>query len=117
MTKTILLSLLVLLILPLAACQEEKAAPTAHEWGGKWTGPEGTAIDITIVGDKAELAIQSLDALNTYDGMIDGNVIKFTRDGVEETVKSGTGEDTGMKWLVAYHNCLFIKQGEGFCRE
>src|SRR6266851_9768506 len=32
-----------------------------------------------------------------------------------ETIRSGNGEQTGMKWLLDKKNCLVTRYGEGYC--
>jgi hypothetical protein len=60
--------------------------------------------------------IHSLDGPATYDGISAGDRIEFQRNGKMESIHSGNGQETGMKWLLDKNNCLIIKTGEGFCR-
>ena len=39
------------------------------------------------------------------------------RDGVRESLRPGSGVETGMKWLQDKSDCLVVKPGEGYCRE
>lgn len=119
MTRTLILSVLTLIMtVGLVACKDEETRPaTPHEWMGTWNGPEGTGIKIEPgEGNNVRLTIRSLDSTDRYDGVIDGPIIRFTRDGIQETLRPGTGTDTAMKWLLDYTNCLVVKTGEGFCR-
>ena len=86
------------------------------KWLGKWNGPEGTYLHISRRGDRYTVRIGSLDGQGTYEGVAAGNGIEFVRDGKTESIRAGTGEETGMKWLLDEKNCLIIKKGEGFCR-
>ena len=84
------------------------------EWIGRWNGPEGTYLEISKSGDAYEIQIKDLDKVQTYRGTSDG--ISFERNGKAETIRSGNGERTGMKWLLDKKNCLVIRFGEGYCR-
>jgi len=86
-------------------------------WLGHWNGPEGTYLLLAKNGDKYVVKIRSLDGLDTYEGVAAGDRIQFTRDGKAESIRAGSGEETGMKWLLDKKNCLIIKTGEGFCRD
>jgi hypothetical protein len=86
-------------------------------WLGQWNGPEGTYLVLAKNGVKYVVKIRSLDGLDTYEGVAAGDRIQFTRDGKAESIRAGSGEVTGMKWLLDKKNCLIIKTGEGFCRD
>ncbi len=92
------------------------AAPAGDSWIGKWSGPEGTFLQ--IVGDKGayEVTIQNLDGPRTFRGSAVGDQIVFERDGVKESVRATNGVETGMKWLSEKSNCLTVRAGEGYCR-
>jgi hypothetical protein len=131
MLRFLVSSLLITLLLPIAACTfySSRASPNSQEtagtpkpavpdqWLGKWTGPEGTFLLLSKAGDKYTVQIQSLDGPNTYEGKAIGDLIEFVRDGKTESIRAGSGQDTGMKWLLDKKNCLVIKTGEGFCRD
>ena len=87
------------------------------KWLGQWNGPEGTFLLLSKNGDKYAVKIQSLDGPATYEGDPAGDRIHFTRDGKTESIVAGSGQETGMKWLLDKKNCLIIKTGEGFCRD
>ncbi len=88
-------------------------------WAGKWIGVEGLAL--TVAKSDApgayRLHVALMDSENDYVGHAEGDTIRFVRDGKPETIRHGTGADTGLKWLADKPNCLIIKQGEGFCRD
>ncbi len=86
---------------------------------GKWLGAEGTFLNVTKKGDKFEVEIKNLDpASKKYEGTAKGDMIEFTRDGKTATIKTATGEETGMKWLLAKKNCVVITKGsEGYCKD
>ncbi len=86
-------------------------------WVGQWNGPEGTFLVLSANGDKYALKIQSLDGPATYEGVPVGDRIEFIRAGRTEFIRAGSGEETGMKWLLEKKNCLIVKTGEGFCRD
>ena len=87
-------------------------------WTGKWVGVEGLALDINKLDTPGQydLAVSLLDGTNKYVGKADGDVIRFTRNGVSETIRKVRGSETGLKYLADKANCLMIKSGEGFCR-
>lgn len=86
-------------------------------WLGQWNGPEGTYLLLAKNGAQYSVKIQSLDGPATYEGIAAGDRVEFKRDGKTETIRAGSGNETGMKWLLEKKNCLVIKQGEGFCRD
>jgi hypothetical protein len=87
------------------------------KWLGQWNGPEGTYLLLSKSDDQYVVKIQSLDGPATYEGVAAGDRIEFKRDGKIESIRAGSGKETGMKWLLEKKDCLIIKQGEGFCRE
>lgn len=111
--KRVLFSALMLAVLQ-TACDR---TPPAHEWAGKWNGPESTFLDVSQQGNKYTVKIQNLDTLSTYRGTRVKDGIEFERDGKTETIRAATGEQTGMKWLADKKDCLVIQTGEGFCRD
>lgn len=86
-------------------------------WMGRWTGPEGTLLDLSRSGGVYTVKITSLDGPATYEGKGVGDHIEFQRDGKLETIRATNGQETGMKWLAEKTNCLTIRQSEGFCRD
>lgn len=89
----------------------------ADQWIGRWLGPEGTYLDIAKDGDGFRITISDLDGPRTFQGVARDEIIAFERDGQTESLRQGTGAETGMKWLADKQNCLVVKPGEGFCRE
>lgn len=100
-----------------AATAPASADATPDQWLGKWTGPEGTSLDLAGDGDHYSVAIQSLDGPATYEGTGRGDRIEFQRSGRTETIRATSGQETGMKWLAEKADCLTINTGEGFCRD
>ena len=137
MRKTDSRIIIVAMVALLAACQDRNqpaagpssagtngapvapvAAPAAADkTPGQWNRPEGTYLLLSKKGDKYVVKIQSLDGPDVYEGVSVGDGIQFTRGGKTESIHSGSGEETGMKWLLDKKNCLIIKRGEGFCRK
>ena len=107
----------------LAGCEQGKGrevAPAAADWSawqGRWTGPEGTFLEIGKVGDRYSITIQSLDGPSTFEGVATGDGIQFARNGQVELLHATDGPGTGMKWLQDKKNCLTVRPGEGFCRD
>jgi hypothetical protein len=99
-----------------------EAHPAAHpaavdQWLGQWNGPEGTYLRLAKKAGRYSVRIQSLDGVATYAATQVGDHIEFQRDGKTESIRAGSGEQTGMKWLLEKKHCLVIKLGEGFCRD
>lgn len=94
---------------------------------GRWNGPEGTYISITEkkTSDgkqqnprKFEIEIANLDGPKKYDGTAKGPAIEFTRNGKTETIRSSSGQETGMKGYEKETNCVVVTKGsEGFCQK
>ena len=97
---------------------DEAALPT-DEWAGKWVGVEGLFLDIAPTARQSyyDLTVGLLDGVEHYEGVAQGEAIRFTRNGVQETIRPASGDETGLKWLAGKTNCLVIKPGEGFCRD
>ena len=90
----------------------------ADSLAGRWTGPEGTYLNVTKKGEKYTIEIANLDGPKTYEGSAKGDVIEFTRNGKTETIKAGSGADTGMKGFEKETNCVVVTKGsEGFCKK
>ena len=111
----------------LAACSERPADAAGHattqpsadeasKWIGRWTGPEGTYLEITPADGAYSIVISNLDGPRSFNGSAAGDRIDFTRDGVDESIRAGTGAQTGMKWLADKSDCLVVRNGEGYCR-
>ncbi|WP_238147238.1 hypothetical protein [Rhizorhabdus dicambivorans] len=101
------------------AANASAPALSTDAWVGKWIGVEGLVLDIQPAGERGHyvLSVTLLDGTKSYDGVADGDLIRFTRNGRPESVRAATGDQTGLKWLAGKQNCLMIQQGEGFCRE
>lgn len=98
---------------------ENKTDAKADTLTGKWTGVEGTYLNITKKDDgKFSVEIKDLDKAETFEGTAKGDTIEFSREGKTETVKHSTGKETGMKYLLNEKNCVVITEGsEGYCRK
>ena len=92
-------------------------------WFGRWNGPEGLFLDVGRHPGglpRVQLTIKAdLDSTGTpYLGHVEGDAIRFTRDGAEQTIHLGTGPETGFKWLADKKDCLIVVPGkEGYCRD
>ena len=103
---------------PLTSSLPPNAAPRKIDgWMGRWNGPEGTYLELSKSGARYEIRIKDLDKVQTYDGTAAADSISFERSGKTETIHSGNGEQTGMKWLLDKKDCLVIRRGEGYCRD
>jgi hypothetical protein len=94
-----------------------KAAPSTDAWIGRWTGPEGTYVEVTGAAGAYEIIVMNLDGARTFTGAAQGDEIAFERDGAAESLRATDGNETGMKWLAGKTNCLTVKPGEGYCRD
>ena len=92
-------------------------APVADKWIGKWSGPEGTFLQVAGGNGKYEITIQNLDGPRIFQGSSEGNQIAFDRNGVKESLRATNGAETGTKWLNEKLNCLTVRAGEGYCRD
>jgi len=93
-------------------------ASKADAMTGKWPGVEGTSLNITKKGDKYTIEIANLDGPKTFEGTAKGDNIEFSRGGKTETIKTATGDETGMKNFAGKKECLVVTKGsEGFCRK
>jgi len=104
---------------PAAAAQPAAASVPAvpPEWLGRWTGPEGSWLEIARTDDSYTVTVMNLDGARSFPGIVDAQGLSFERDGVRETIHPSDGAGTGMKWLTEKTNCLKIKAGEGYCRD
>ena len=95
-----------------------RGVPVTHKWLGQWTGPEGTYLTLEARGDGYLITVR-LGDLATYEGKpARASVsIKFQRGGQLESIRHGSGKDTGVPALAGKSDCLYIKEGEGFCRD
>jgi len=88
-------------------------------WAGNWTGVEGMFVTITP-GEPGQykLEMQSdLDTKGSYDGTDSEHGIKFKRGAEELSLRRGSGDETGLKYLAGKKECLIVKDGEGYCRD
>ncbi|RYY26048.1 MAG: hypothetical protein EOP62_11230 [Sphingomonadales bacterium] len=96
-------------------------ATTGHDaWVGRWTGVEGTYLNITkaALPDHYKLEMQyTLDSKGTYDGTGTKEGITFTRPDGKQLLAASDGDATGLKWLAGKKDCLKVKDGEGYCRD
>ncbi|HMN54926.1 MAG TPA: hypothetical protein PKC32_12155 [Sphingopyxis sp.] len=100
----------------------DDSATASHrfaDWAGKWTGVEGMYATITPAEPgKYKLEMQSdLDTKGSYDGEDSEHGIKFKRGSEELSLRRGSGDETGLKYLAGKKDCLIVKPGEGYCRD
>ena len=86
-------------------------------WVGTWKGPEGTSLVIEPAGEAFTVKITDLDRTRIHAGKpsADGIVIERGREPL--TIRAGSGDDTGMKWLAGKTDCLIVGLNEGYCRD
>lgn len=91
--------------------------PAAHDLVGRWTGPEGTSLVVTVVGTAYQVTVTNLDGPRDFPAMADPMGVRFTRDGQDLLIRKGTGAETGMKWLADKSDCVVVDAHEGYCRD
>ncbi|MFP3756282.1 hypothetical protein SB751_20565 [Cupriavidus sp. SIMBA_020] len=129
-TTHLFLAALLIAIVSLAGCSDRNAssqktadtpatasAPRTDEWLGKWTGPEGTFLELAGGHGKYDVSVQNLDGQRQFEGRYANGAIEFERDGTKEVIRATNGAETGMKWLAEKKSCLTVRQGEGYCRD
>jgi predicted small lipoprotein YifL len=99
-----------------AASSSSSPAPQSDPWVGRWTGPEGTFLEVAASAGGYQLTLHNLDGPRQFQGKPVGDAIVFERNGVPEAIRKGTGAQTGMKWLAEKSDCLVVGPGEGYCR-
>ncbi|WP_448658546.1 hypothetical protein ACPVPU_13865 [Sphingomonas sp. CJ99] len=96
----------------------------ANEWTGRWIGPEGTYA--TILPDEevgpGHYRINMKYGLDDsmagdFQAVTDGETLRFTRPDGDQVLKRGDGAATGMKYLAEKSDCIYVKSGEGYCRD
>jgi hypothetical protein len=99
------------------AVRQAQQQASDNKWMGRWSGPEGTYLELSRSGDRISIHIENLDNVKRYEGTAAADSISFVRDGKVETIHAGNGRQTGMKWLADKKDCLVIRSGEGYCRD
>lgn len=106
-----------------APTPEPTVAPTfppARDYVGRWTGVEGMFLDVAATNrpDRYRLTVQyDLDNRQTLVARLDGQALRFTRDGNDFTLAPTDGKATGLKYLAGKNDCLTVMPGEGYCRD
>ena len=95
----------------------EAAAYVTDQWVGRWSGPEGTYLDVAGGNGHYQITVKDLDRARTFQGSSVDDRIEFQRDGANESLRHSNGNETGMKWLAGKADCLTVKPGEGYCRD
>lgn len=89
---------------------------------GRWTGPEGLFFEITKDAGRGPGHYQisnryNLDDVASYDGIAEGDAIRFMRDGETLFARRGSGAQAGFKYLADKDDCLIVLPNrEGYCR-
>jgi len=93
---------------------------TPESWEGQWNGPEGLFLKIAHKdGGTYELTLKdNLDTEAVYGAQAEGDALRFTRAGIVQTIRPGTGAETGFKYLADKQDCLIVVANqEGYCRD
>lgn len=86
------------------------------QWVGRWSGAEGSFLDIVPDSARYKIAINKSGKFGEYQGTADNNRIKFTRNGVVEFI--GMGDESASREKKPEGNkCLMITKSEFYCRE
>ncbi|MFT3995989.1 MAG: hypothetical protein QM667_01165 [Asticcacaulis sp.] len=101
-----------------AASEAASPALQTSSFTGRWTGVEGTYLNITPKsGADYEVVIADLDGPKTYAGVLKADGLHVDRNGQALIIVPGSGDDTGMKWLAGKTDCLVVAANEGYCRD
>jgi glucose/arabinose dehydrogenase len=101
---------------PPVAKPADPGNPTVNDWQGSWDAPDGHFIRITRLDQGYEVVIKDAGGAQSFHGDDDGDVLKFERNGVTDTIRTSDGKGTGVAGLEGRNTCLVIRPGEGFCR-
>jgi hypothetical protein len=125
----VLLSLTLLPLLSACSTPEVTPAPTPPpvasvlpaeaytHWLGRWLGPEGTYLELSLKDSNLQVLIRDLDGAAVYPAEAQSDGVVFVRAGRLERLHQGDGHATGMKWLLHKQDCLVIRSGDGYCRD
>jgi glucose/arabinose dehydrogenase len=102
---------------PVASPSPPPASASTDSWLGRWTGTEGTFLELGGGQGSYEVTIRNLDGPRKFAAKADGAVVAFERDGTREILRATDGAGTGMKWLAGKKDCLALRSGEGWCRD
>lgn len=89
----------------------------AAAWLGRWTGPEGTWLELASEAGEYTVTVRDLDGESKYPAIATPDGVRFVRNGAFVELRATDGRGTGMKWLAEKSDCLVIEPGEGFCRD
>lgn len=97
-------------------------AGTPHrfaDWAGRWSGVEGLYAEIIpTTPESYRLVMQyDLDHQGEFLGRDSEHGIIFSRNGETLSLRRGSGDDSGLKYLAGKQDCLIVKEGEGYCRD
>lgn len=94
---------------------------TNRDYSGTWTGVEGTSLAIAKSAkgvDAYDLKFVTLDGpVSAKATMIGSGAFRFVRDGKNYVAFPGTGDDTGMKYLMGKNDCIVVAPYEGYCKD
>jgi hypothetical protein len=93
------------------------AVAVADAWAGRWTGPEGTWLDLDGSEGSYRLTLRDLDGERSFEAIAAEGGVYFERDGRHLLLRATDGTGTGMKWLADKRECLAVAPGEGWCRD
>jgi heat shock protein HslJ len=106
------------------------ATLSAMALAGLWIGPEGTSLTVepiaSTVPQKYRLNFVLLDGPLSVVGDEKASEIIFTRNFQPLTIRAGTGDETGMKYLLGKTNCIVVSgtksdgmptPPEGYCND
>lgn len=104
--------------LALAGCSADAPGTAAADrWLGRWTGPEGTWLQLHAAANGYTVTIRNLDGERSFPAAATAEGVRFERDGKVFELRATDGDGTGMKWLAGKSDCLAVRPGEGFCRD
>ncbi|MFT3996267.1 MAG: hypothetical protein QM667_02580 [Asticcacaulis sp.] len=101
-----------------ASVSASRAADVAAGYVGRWTGPEGSSLEVVARQHDYEVSISGVQVgPGVFTGTVEGDALRIERNGEAQTIRHTTGPRTGIKYLADKKDCVLISSGEGFCRD
>lgn len=100
-----------------ASTSASKAADVAAGYVGRWTGPEGTSLEVVARQHDYEVTLSGTSTPGVFTGTVNGNAMQIERNGETQLIRHTTGAKTGVKYLADKLDCVSVSNGEGYCRD
>ncbi|MDC7695528.1 hypothetical protein PQU94_14700 [Asticcacaulis sp. DXS10W] len=100
-----------------ASTSASRAADVAAGYVGRWTGPEGTSLEVVARQHDYEVTLSGTATPGVFTGTVNGDAIQIARNGETQLIRHTTGAKTGVKYLAGKLDCVSVSNGEGYCRD